>query len=202
MQTAAFWQKALSEIAPTCINSSCHKHPQGAFVVSIFPWPLLAIDNPLSLLSDCFINTACSALKFEYHIQYRLFQLWWPADSTKFFFFPLLNNEVWDHMPVRISETLVSCRDLIRRQHQWLIALPLLRYNRCAGSSHQSNYVCLVCIQHVHMLLVLKHASALLHPLALYLGLPVELLPKPVKKGGDEVQEYMSSHSYLYGGDN
>lgn len=76
------------------------------------------------------------------------------------------------------------------------------RDNRCAGSSHQSNYAFFVCIQHVLMLFVLKHASAPLHPLALYLQLPVELLPKPVKKSGDEVQAYMISHSYLCGGGN
>lgn len=52
--------------------------------------------------------------------------MWRPAESTKFFFLFLLNNEAWEHTPARISETFVSCRDLIRRQHRWFIALPLL----------------------------------------------------------------------------
>lgn len=104
-------------------------------------------------------------------------------------------------MPVRISETLVSCRDLIRRQHQCFIALPLLSASTDVQEVHTRVIMPSLCV--FSMLFLLKHASALLHPVALYLRLPVEFLPTPEKKSGDEeVQEYMRSHSYLHGGGN
>lgn len=113
-----------------------------------------------------------------------------------------LNNEARDHMPVRIPDMLVSCRDLIRRQHRRCITLPLLSAPTDVQEVHaRVNYALFVCIQHVHMLFVLKNAAIPLHPLALYLQFCIEFLPKPEWKSVDEeVQEY--SICYLLGGGN
>lgn len=94
--------------------------------------------------------------------------------------FFVLNNEAGDRAPKRISETLVSCRDLIRRQASAArCSTSARRVNRCAGSSQQSNYAFFVTSQHVHMLFVEKHASALLHPSALRSR-------APAKSGGEK----------------
>lgn len=94
----------------------------------------------LFFLSDYFINTAGSTLQIEwYHFQYLLFSevkvCWF---NKKVFLFSALHNEAGDHMPVRIWETLVSCRDLIRRRRRVLHRSTSAQcVNRCAGSSRQ-----------------------------------------------------------------
>lgn len=95
-----------------------------------------------------------------------LLYMWRPADFYFYFFHP--NNRAWDSVPERISEMLLSCRDLIRRQHQCCIALPLLSASTDVQEVHTRVIILSLCVFSMSVCyFVLKHASALLHSLAL-----------------------------------
>ena len=101
-------------------------------------------------------------------------------------------------MPGRISETLVSCRDLIRRQHQRCIALPPLSASTDVQEVHTRVIMLSLCV----FSMSICYLSRSMHlPCVTPRHSPVKILPKPVRKSSDEeVQGYMCSHSSLCGG--
>lgn len=103
-------------------------------------------------------------------------------------------------MPEKISETLVSSRDLIRRLHQCCITVPLLSASTDVQEVHNRVIIPSFCVFSMSICYLYTNMHL---PCFTPGHFPVKHLPKPVKKSSDkEVQEYMSCHSSLYGDGN
>lgn len=135
-----------------CVFGS--KLPGYVLFFKMLPW--------LRLGDSCFLTPFCFYPVSVLTLWLSASDLLFGVVTKTFSLVCLLNNETWE------CRGNLSCfLQGSNQMEESVFAALYLDSNRCAGSSHQSNYVFFVWIQHVRMLFVLKRASAPFHPLAL-----------------------------------